>query len=499
MEFRRPTRLRPRRCPVCGLEKESGLGERCPEDGEILVMPELLDQMLVGGRFRVVEPVGQGAFARVYAASDRARGSGSGGLVAVKLLKPSMRHHQEALARFDREGDLLRQLEGVPGVVDLVHRGRTDAGDPFLALEYVDGQTLQEVLHNYGHLPPIVACRIALALLEAVGAIHRLGIVHRDLKPSNMIMLSAGDAIDLRLLDFGIAQSPDRNDNQLTMQHRTVGTPQYMSPELWNSSRVDRRSDLYAIGVILHYMLVGSQPYIGDTVQIANQHKTSAVPRIAIKGDILPVMSDVVTKAMSKLPEQRFASAEEMYDALAGGLGLASLGEVRAARGSDTLIEQLTAGDGSPISLPSGSSSTRVAAETIKPARPSPRRLLRVALTAVFAGALAGSLALGWGSHGAEAGPQGPFEGTSASVEFSDERIAAPAPVTRWTSRWTPGVARAELTTRDSERPPIVGDGSSDGDDLCKWIRVQAGCELEDPITGRCLNSRWRRKKVCPR
>lgn len=502
MEFRRPIEVLERRCPICGLQTSAGLAARCPEDGEFLVVPELLDQLLVDGRFRLVEPLGQGAFARVFAVSDRLVEQAAG-LIALKLLRPAMRHHQEALARFEREGDLLGKLAGVRGVVDLIHRGRTGAGDPFLALEYVDGQTLQSVLKGYGHLPPRVACRIVLALLETLDAIHRLGIVHRDLKPSNLILLSAGDDVDLRLLDFGIAQAPDRSDRQLTMQHRTVGTPHYMSPELWNGSRVDLRSDLYATGVIMYYMLVGVQPFVGDTVQIANQHKTSPVPRLVTGGEVSSIMGDVIARAMSKLPEQRYASAEEMYDALAGGLDLPTLAEVRIARGGSTLIDLAPAAEqiSPPISIPTASSSHRVAAGAIRPPHPDRRRVARAGLYAGAAGLLAAAI------HTLGADPTDPPaaavrsatsapDGDGGGVEWVADGFAAIA-----AGGWTPGVATADLTApagagaveapEPSDAPPARGAAPR-----CRSVTVEA-CAVVDPITGGCLETTRTRRRVC--
>ena len=322
MHFHREDTPTTRRCAICGLSRVVVLGERCPDDAAPFVDPDLLDEGPIAGRFRLIERVAHGAFADVYAATDEHADRTLGQLIAIKRLQPALRQETDARARFEREGELLERLHATPGVVALIERGYTDAGDPFLALEYLDGQTLEDVLASYGRLTVGAAARIVLALLQALDGVHAAGLVHRDLKPSNIMMLAIDDRARLRLLDFGIARDPARSDKRLTAPSRTVGTPNYMSPEQWSSAAVDERSDLYSAGVVFYHLLAGRLPYDGDERQIAHQHRTAPPPHIDPALDVPPGVVAVLHRALHKVPELRFPSAAHFYDALAAELGL---------------------------------------------------------------------------------------------------------------------------------------------------------------------------------
>lgn len=485
MDFRRADLRKARRCPTCGATYESLLGDRCSADGAPLVAPKLINQLLINRQFRVIEPIGEGAFARVFAAAD-CKAPPDAPLVALKVLKPAMIRHQEALARFDREADLLGQLVGVPGVVQYIGQGKAEQGSPYLALEYLNGQTLQEVLRGYRRLPPLVACRVTLKLLRAIDAVHRMGIIHRDLKPSNIIMISADDEIELRLLDFGVAQSPNRSDRDLTitMQHRTVGTPYYMSPELWDDSRVDQRSDLYAIGVILYFMLVGEKPYTGELLQVSNQHKIAPVPEIPVAGDITEIMPYVVTRAMAKRADDRFSSAREMYDVLAAGLGMPSFEAVSLGTSSDTVLIETD-----PWTSSTPSKGVTIVGSDAFTGRPrsllTPRRLTRAASAAFVAFALSLSL-----TPFLQSSPEAPDVSVVSPVGHPPTPRMAPArPIRRAQPEpvfVTHVIDRAELLNWPVapefkiKRPP------------CDW---SSKCTVHDPITKACLKRE--RVKVC--
>jgi serine/threonine protein kinase len=504
MNLRRANPPRERRCPTCGITKMSALGARCADDGAVLVAPYAVEQVLVSGRFRLIEELGEGAFARVFIAADREHEGTAQELVAFKRLRGKMRNHPEAIARFDREAKLLAQLQGVPGVVRFVARGVSDSREPYIAIEYLDGLTLQEVLRGngrdlrgYGHLPPRVAFQIALSVLRPLEAIHRFEIVHRDLKPSNIILMSDSD---LRLLDFGVARAPGHVDEQLTQENHTVGTPLYMSPELCRNSRVDQRSDLYAVGIILYCMLTGTPPFTGDPVQIIRHHEMTPVPVIPSGGEITEQMSRLVERAMSKSPDDRPPTARAMYDEIAAMLGAQPFAASQPGVSGDETAQDLKLAPAAWVEVPSdGTRSVRaveprsdpmpVPVLRVDPPLMTPRQVRRGVIAAVVAGLLGVMLAALVGGAGdlgdanASSDPQvipaTPVEPakmarTEVRLQTFVDHVTDDSSVAGWPKE---GLVVA------TKKRPITG---------CPAVEV---CTLQDPTTGNCLEKE--RRRVC--
>ncbi|MCB9542502.1 MAG: serine/threonine protein kinase [Myxococcales bacterium] len=469
------------------------LGDRCPHDGSVLVGEEMLTEVPIGGRYRLIEAVAQGAYADVFVAADGQADRSRGRLVAIKRLLPHLRSDGDALARFDREGELLARLDGIPGVVHLVEHGRTDAGDPFLALEYLDGKTLEEVLDSYGRLPVDIAGRVVLGLLRVLDGVHRSGLVHRDLKPSNVMMLAVRERAELRLLDFGIARDPSRSDKRLTAPNRTFGTPNYMSPEQWGSASVDERSDLYSLGIIFYQMLTGHLPFAGDEVQVANQHRLSPVPPLDPSLNVPPAVAAALDTALVKVPEARHPDARAFYDALAEALGQPPFEEPRATQRLASPEPQRTRA--LPAATPTESApppSTRSA--PIGPGAPAPppllsrRRLaLGVAATATaLVAAVAATAALGGGAGG------------GVAVEFGPPRPIAVAPPVAMGGAQPPARDRVPLVHGISAATgtAAVEVAAVSSVITCK-PKVVNECAQKDPFTQKC--ARWVKKKVpCP-
>src|SRR5262249_27770414 len=194
-----------------------------------------------------------------------------------------------------------------PNIVSIFDRGRAE-GTYYIAMEYLDGRTLKELLVRNGPTPVPIAIDYARQILSALSFAHRNGIVHRDIKPHNIVV--GGDG-RLKVTDFGIARS---GASQMTEAGSIVGTAQYLSPEQARGAPVDPRSDLYSLGIVLYEMLTGSVPFTGDAaVEIAMKH-LSAIPDppSKLRPEVSHDLDAIVMRALAKDPDQRYASAEEM-------------------------------------------------------------------------------------------------------------------------------------------------------------------------------------------
>jgi serine/threonine-protein kinase len=240
--------------------------------------------------------------ADVYLAEDQELGR----RVALKLLDDRHASDEQFVERFRREAQSAAGLNH-PNIVSIFDRGRAE-GTYYIAMEYLDGRTLKELLVRNGPTPVPIAIDYARQILSALAFAHRNGIVHRDIKPHNIVV--GGDG-RLKVTDFGIARS---GTSQMTEVGSIVGTAQYLSPEQARGAPVDPRSDLYSLGVVLYEMLTGKVPFTGDTpVEIAMKH-LSQVPKPPSewRPQVPHDLDAVVMRALAKDPEQRYGSAEEM-------------------------------------------------------------------------------------------------------------------------------------------------------------------------------------------
>ena len=275
-------------------------------------MADLLDrlQLALAERYRIVRELGRGGMAVVYLARDERHDRD----VALKVLLPEIAG-AVGVERFLREVRVSAGLSH-PHILMLHESGEAD-GLPYFVMPYVEGESLRDRISREGALPVPDAIRIASEVADALAHAHARGLVHRDIKPEN-ILLSGGHAI---VADFGIARAIDEAGGQkLTSTGLAIGTPAYMSPEQWggDSSRVDGRSDIYALGCVLYEMLVGEPPFSGpNPMVILARHSMEAVPSIAIaRPGIPPALENVVHQAMAKVAADRFATAREMRTAL---------------------------------------------------------------------------------------------------------------------------------------------------------------------------------------
>jgi serine/threonine-protein kinase len=278
---------------------------------------------LVDGRYRILHRVGSGGMADVYCAEDTQLGR----RVALKLLHQRFADDHEFVERFRREASSAAGLahQHVVGVFD---RGSWD-DTYYIAMEYLDGRSLKQVIVDEAPLPPDRAIDVAIQVLRATRHAHKRGVIHRDLKPHNVILDSEGRA---KVTDFGIARA---GASDMTETGSIMGTAQYLSPEQAQGHAVSAASDLYAVGIILYELLTGHVPFDGESaVTIAlKQVSEVPIPPGTYNAAVTPELEAIVMRALEKHPDARFTDAEEFIAALEGAR--ARLGEP-VADGGDT-------------------------------------------------------------------------------------------------------------------------------------------------------------------
>ncbi|HEY7453270.1 MAG TPA: Stk1 family PASTA domain-containing Ser/Thr kinase, partial [Thermoleophilaceae bacterium] len=321
-------------------------------------MTEVAGNTVVDGRYRVLRRIGSGGMADVYCAEDTHLGR----QVAIKVLHRRFAQDQEFVERFRREAKSAAGLNH-PNVVGVFDRGEHE-GTYYIAMEFLEGRTLKDIVAAEAPLPQERVIDIGLQILQAAGFAHRHGVIHRDFKPHNVIVDEHGHA---KVTDFGIARA---GASEMTETGSIMGTAQYLSPEQAQGHAVTATSDIYSIGVMLYEMLAGRLPFDGDSaVAVALKHLSEQpAPISQWRPDVHPALEAVVMAALAKDPAARWQSAED----LAAGLESARLQiESGANGGQDTA-------DFAPIPMPVAdeTAATQLApASVIEPvARPEPER-----------------------------------------------------------------------------------------------------------------------------
>jgi tRNA A-37 threonylcarbamoyl transferase component Bud32 len=257
-------------------------------------------------RFEIIEPLGEGAYSETYKARDRATGQ----LVLIKSPNPLLFADPGIHQRFVRESEIARHLNH-PGVQRSIDTGERRS-EPYLALEYIEGQTLRKWLHSHrGPLPLAQAVGWGKELASALAYLHAHKIVHRDLKPENIIVTASGQ---LKIIDFGTALI--EGARRLTWRHLTeaLGTPDYMSPEQIQGERGDQRSDIYALGIMLYEFLTGRVPFEGDNylAVMAGHLQRHPKPIRELRPEVPTELEAIVLTAMRRYPENRYQNAGEL-------------------------------------------------------------------------------------------------------------------------------------------------------------------------------------------
>ncbi|HEY5058975.1 MAG TPA: Stk1 family PASTA domain-containing Ser/Thr kinase [Gaiellaceae bacterium] len=267
-----------------------------------MAVSDTLIGTLFDGRYQVLRKLGAGGMANVYLAEDQELGR----RVAIKILNDRHANDEQFVERFRREAKNAAALSQ-ENIVSIYDRGEAE-GTYYIAMEYLDGRSLKELIVGNGPAPVNVAIEYARQILKALRFAHMKGIVHRDIKPHNVLVDSDGR---VKVTDFGIARA---GASQMTEAGSIVGTAQYLSPEQARGTAVDQRSDLYSLGIVLYELLTGVLPFNGDTpVEIAMKHLSQMPePPSTKRPELSHDLDLVVMRALAKDPEDRYQSAEEM-------------------------------------------------------------------------------------------------------------------------------------------------------------------------------------------
>ena len=265
-------------------------------------MTEVAGNTLVDSRYRVLRRIGSGGMADVFCAEDTHLGR----QVALKVLHRRFAQDQEFVERFRREAKSAAGLNH-PNVVGVFDRGEHE-GTYYIAMEFLEGKTLKDIVGAEAPLPQERAIDLGLQILQAAGFAHNHGVIHRDFKPHNVIVDEHGNAT---VTDFGIARA---GASEMTETGSIMGTAQYLSPEQAQGHAVTATSDVYSIGVVLYEMLAGRLPFGGDSaVAIALKHLSEPpAPISQWRPDVHPALEAVVMAALAKDPAQRWQSAEDL-------------------------------------------------------------------------------------------------------------------------------------------------------------------------------------------
>ncbi|MFI1410639.1 Stk1 family PASTA domain-containing Ser/Thr kinase [Streptomyces sp. NPDC020707] len=263
----------------------------------------------LGGRYELGHVLGRGGMAEVHLAHDTRLGR----TVAVKTLRADLARDPSFQARFRREAQSAASLNH-PAIVAVYDTGEDyieGISIPYIVMEYVDGSTLRELLHSGRKLLPERTLEMTIGILQALEYSHRAGIVHRDIKPANVMLTRNGQ---VKVMDFGIARAMGDSGMTMTQTAAVIGTAQYLSPEQAKGEPVDARSDLYSAGCLLYELLTVRPPFIGDSpVAVAYQHvREEPQPPSVFDPEITPEMDAIVLKALTKDPDYRYQSADEM-------------------------------------------------------------------------------------------------------------------------------------------------------------------------------------------
>jgi serine/threonine-protein kinase len=368
------------------------------------------DGALFAGRYRIIRRLGQGGMARVYLAQDESLHRE----VAIKVLADRHSDDPHFIERFQREARAAARLNH-PNIVQVYDQSQ--GGMSYIVQEYVEGETLKDLIRRESPLDPRRAITIALQILAALRVAHQQGVIHRDVKPQNILMQPDGK---LKVADFGIASAG--GDTEMTEAGSIVGTAQYLAPEQARGLTVGPPADLYALGIVLYEMLSGRVPFEGDSaVNVALRHVQEAPEPLTERNPLVPVaLESVVMRALAKDPRQRYQSADEMgieLDQVRQGLpisdetaviGAATLAMARP--GPPTPAETMVAPPLPP----------REAGPPRTPANPTRRRLwiLLIVLGVVLVAITAGVFAFTRGDTGG--GDTATTATTSALVEIPD-------------------------------------------------------------------------------
>ena len=363
-------------CPTCNVEYPET--ERfCPKDGAALQLQRGASTDLIGSivaeRYHITHRLGAGGMGRVYLAQHVKMGR----QCAIKVLHPAMAGDADAIGRFNREAANASRIDH-PNVAAIYDFGETQDGLLYLAMQYIEGETLTQLMRRTGALTPLRASDITRQAAEGLHAAHAIGIVHRDLKPDNIMVSTDADGLDsVKVVDFGIAKATGELAQGVTRTGIVVGTPEYMSPEQLAGEPVDGRSDQYSLAMVAFNMLTGELPFpaasTGTLVVMRLTERPRTLAEVRPEVAWPEALEAVMAKALDRDPARRYATSREFAHAFHSAAAMMATRAVAApaARVAST--------------PPSSSAPTRIAPQTVMMAGnvASPQRSRRMHWSAV--------------------------------------------------------------------------------------------------------------------
>ncbi len=487
----------------------------CPTDGTSLRVDDVAGELIgtvIADRYLVSKLLGEGGMGKVYLARHVRLPQQA----AIKVLHHDMVQDAGAVARFNREAANAARIEHdrVARVFDF---GETSDGLVYIAMEFVPGKTLREVLNEGQRLSPVRAANLVYQVAEGLDAAHRLSIVHRDLKPDNILVITDDTGVDrCKVVDFGIAKLTNGSETQLTQVGMLVGTPEFMSPEQVLGEQLDGRSDVYALALVAYEMFSGELPFEGNTPERKLTARLIHDPRplAVVAPDVIwpEALQAALDHALVREPDGRTATAMEFADAIVDAVEawtgvsvlrtrtpMSSSAIVTAANESTSALARplavstatglplrpLATANALPLSSPvtpgAGTSASKAAIR-----EPTPRTTPWAAIAAIVLLAAAGGGYFAFGRRGSSdltVAPASSPEATAPTpspVQLS--RRSAPSPIA--TSGQAPAT-RQPTTGSPSANGALSATGTGDAPTTSSTIPIVSGVSASEASAAR--------------
>ena len=484
-------------CPTCGTEYP--LSERfCPRDGTALRSANAANDLMgtvVADRYHIIKKLGEGGMGQVYLAEHVKMGRKS----ALKVMNPGMNQDADAIARFNREASNASRLNH-PNICAIYDFGETPDGLIYLAMEFIEGQPLTDLIKGAGALAPKRAASIIHQSADALQVAHDAGIVHRDLKPDNIMIAKNRDGTDLaKVVDFGIAKAHSSDAQKVTKTGLVVGTPEYMSPEQLAGDKLDGRSDIYSLALVAFNCLTGQLPFPADSAQeamiarLVEQPKTLAEmnPNVAWPAEVQAVMDKALQRdaneryqSAAQFGRELYAACESMPASQAAEAGTQVLSAPASASAGLPKTRVATPGEGGKtVAAPAAAKAPAAAASASVPAKKSNTGLIAAAVIGIAVLGGGGYLLMPKGST-----PSVPDAQTAAAPANTPTQSAAQptAQPTGTQGNAAPGGAPAVTKLSGpvtqpaggGRMPSTAGAANDAADPAAKWISIASSSEM---------------------
>jgi serine/threonine protein kinase len=307
-------RLPPRERPAGAEAARARMLERVVAGGVVPAEPSAVET--IGGH-RLVRRLGRGGMGDVWEGVKE----GDASPVAIKVLRAAALVHEPTRKRFLREARTAASVRH-PGIVQIFDVGSTEAGTPYIVMELLEGRPLEALVREHGALPWAAAREILLQVADALAFAHSCGVIHRDLKPANVMVAGDLQAPRCTIIDFGLARREVIASGSESLSHtgEVFGSPPFMSPEQFRGDEVDARSDVYGFGCAMFCVLTGRRPFEGEKIgELMYQHLFQAAPEpdgMKCPPELRAALASIVLRALRKAPEHRFATMDELAQAL---------------------------------------------------------------------------------------------------------------------------------------------------------------------------------------